>query len=349
MPEPDGLRLGPDLPAGSGFDAGRDTRVLASVGEATGPDRGREHAILYVVLGTLLLGGSLLLRQNLGYSTGPATHSVFEAISTVLAFIIGGLALVRFYSRKQITFLFIGCGFLGAALLDFNHALITSDFYINARLELDPQLRPADLYAWSWTAGRVFLSGFLFSSLLAWRQEIREDRGEVLPEASVYVTALIMTISFLLFFEWVPLTQATFPFQAVTRPAEFIPALLFLLAFLGFLWKGGWRRDPFEHWLLVSLLISVLLHGGVHGVLGAALRRACSTPRTCSRSPATPRSSRGSSRACTRRSIARVRCWTRSPRPTRLSPTRSRSARIPSRRPRRAGRACRSSWTTRTT
>ncbi len=262
MPEAEGLspeqqRLGESAPfRGIGVGAGMGDEWLG------GPDRGREHAALYAVLFALLVAGSILLRRNLVWDTDSTTHTISEATATLLAFIIGGLALVRYYSRKQIIFLFIGCGFLGAGLLDLNHALSTSDGYVAARMSLDAALRPGDLDAWTWIAERVFLSFFLFVSLLAWRQEVREKgRSEPLPEVWVYGNALFLTLLCLLFFEWVPLGTLTFPFRAISRPAEFLPALFFLLAFLGFVAKGSWRRDSFEHWMLVSLLISTLAHG----------------------------------------------------------------------------------------
>ncbi len=262
MPDAEGLRPERQRIRGSTLLGG--TGVAPDLGEGSfgGADRGREHATLYATLLVLLVAGSVLLRRNFVWETGASTHTLFEATATLLAFIIGGLALVRYYSRKQITFLFIGCGFLGAGLLDLNHALITSDVYTAARLVLDPNLRPGDLDAWSWIAERVFLSLFLFVSLLAWRQEVRDEgRAESLPEVWVYGNALFMTLLCLVFFEWVPLGTLTFPFRTISRPAEFLPALFFALAFLGFVAKGSWRRDSFEHWLLVSLLISALAHG----------------------------------------------------------------------------------------
>jgi PAS domain S-box-containing protein len=232
--------------------------------EFVGPDRSREHTIYYVVLFLVLVAGSTVLRSPavlLSWGTTPSVHTLMEAVATVLAFIIGALALVRFYSRKQITFLFIGCGFLGSALLNLNHSLATSDFFLNARVELDPTVRPGDVFGWTWTGERTFLAMFLFLGLLLGRQSVRVGREEEgISEGSVYGMALVFTLAYLLFFEYVPLTNLTFPFQAISRPAEFIPAALFLLAFVGFVRKGWWRRDPFEHWLLVSLLISVLAH-----------------------------------------------------------------------------------------
>ena len=262
MPEPHELTSGLDRLVDPLAGAPSPSFAGSPEDELAGPDRTVERAALYVILFTLLVAGSLLLRDNLFWETGSATHSVLEAIATVLAFIVGGLSLVRFYSRKQITFLLIGTGFLGAALLNLNHALITSEVLINARVAVDPVgTRPADLFAWSWTAERVFLSLFLFVSLLAWRQEVREGAAEMAPEGTVYGTALVLTVLNLLFFEWVPLEQATFPTHVLSRRAELLPALFFLLAFVGFLHKGDWKRDAFEHWLLVSLLISVMAHG----------------------------------------------------------------------------------------
>ena len=49
-----------------------------------------------------------------------------ETAATLLALLIGLMALVRFYSKKNNTFLFIGAGFLGTALLDGYHAVVTS-------------------------------------------------------------------------------------------------------------------------------------------------------------------------------------------------------------------------------
>ena len=258
VPEPEELDARDPAPAdGSGGTPVEAPQVAEALGRdaAAVPDQGRERAAVYGVLVVLLIGGMLVLRNNIPYETNTGVHTLIETVATVLAFIVGGLALVRFYSRKQATFLLIGTGYLGAGLLGLNHTLLTSGPLIGIRSVFTPSL-----FAWTWTSERVFLSLFLFVSLLAWRQEAREGEGEAVNEASVYVTALTLTLINLFFFEWVPLSTAHFPEQAVSRPAEFLPALFFGLAFVGFYLKRGWRHDAFEHWLLVSLLISVLGH-----------------------------------------------------------------------------------------
>jgi len=227
--------------------------------ELAGPDRGLEHSALYAVIFLLLTGGAMVAKTNTAWDSGWAAHTVMESISTVLAFLIGGLSLVRYYSRKQATFLLIGCGFLGAALLDLNHVITTLPPMIEAREIADSRVQAVGLYAWTWTAERVFLSLFLFVSLLAWRQEVK-GREESISEFSVYATALLLTVSNLLFFEFTSVTSPTSLTAFVSRPGEFVPAAFFALSFVGFYRKGSWRRDQFDHWMLVSLLISTLLH-----------------------------------------------------------------------------------------
>ncbi len=53
-------------------------------------------------------------------------HTLIELATTLLALIVGLFALVRFYSKKVNTVLFLATGFLGAALLDGYHAIVSS-------------------------------------------------------------------------------------------------------------------------------------------------------------------------------------------------------------------------------
>ena len=217
-------------------------------------DRAPERATVYWILLLVLLGGAILLRAS-PWSTGPTLHTVMEVISTTLAFVVSGLALVRYYSRKQSTFLFIGTGFLGTALLELNHAVRTAPL-LAPRLDVTPQ----DLFAWTWTASRLYLSLFLFVSLLAWWRDTRDERAETVSERSVYGIAVVLAVLVFFFFATVPLSSAYRPGALLSRPGEFIPAVFFLLAFAGYLWKGSWRSVAFQHWLLISLLIGAVLH-----------------------------------------------------------------------------------------
>ena len=84
-------------------------------------------ACLVVCFLTLLVV-CFLMARGLAWQGGATLHTVMEAMATLLALLVGVLALVRFHSRKDDTILLIGAivAFLGTALLDGYHALVTS-------------------------------------------------------------------------------------------------------------------------------------------------------------------------------------------------------------------------------
>ncbi|MFC1575221.1 response regulator [Gemmatimonadota bacterium] len=218
-------------------------------------DKTANRAALYFVLFLVLFVGAFGPVRS-GWSSNAVVHGILETLATILAFIVGALALVRFYSKKQGTFLFIGTGFLGTALLETFHALVSTGF-LGDRGPLETR----DLASWSFTASASVLSIFLFVSWLSWRQESRGPEGREIRELPVYLTALFLTVLTFAVFDLFPVTQAVYPDSWVRHPAEFFPALFFLLALAGFLGKGHWRFDAFEHWLVIALVISVMAHG----------------------------------------------------------------------------------------
>jgi PAS domain S-box-containing protein len=224
------------------------------------PDRREGRVLGYAGL-ALVLWVTAVLVNRISFTSSATLHTLLETVSTSLALVVGSLSLVRFYSRRQNTFLFVGVGFLGAGLLEAYHALITSALLTDPA---DPTL--PDLTAWTWIGSRVFLSLFLFTSWLVWYQEERGGarplaRGRV-EEQSVFITAAVLTVVMFVFFAYVPLASAFHPELWLSRPAELIPAFIFGFALCGHLWKGEWARDSFEHWLILALILSVGTHAG---------------------------------------------------------------------------------------
>jgi PAS domain S-box-containing protein len=216
-------------------------------------DKERSAAIYWLLLAVLFAGATIF--KLLPPDDDPARHVIWEFISTTLALVVGSLSLVRFYSKKQETFLFIGTGFLGTGLLNGYHAVMTSEL-----IGGDPSgFEASDGPAWTWTASRLFLSMFLFGSVFLSSNEPESERSH-LNELSVYVMAAVLTTAFFLVFTYLPLPPAYYSEFVVSRPAEFIPATFFFAAWVGYLIRGEWRTDPFQYWLLISLMISVFLH-----------------------------------------------------------------------------------------
>lgn len=216
--------------------------------------RARRRAWIYGWVSMVLGLGFLLLRGS-AWEGSTQLHTLMEALATVLALTVGVMALVRFYSRKSNTFLFIGAGFLGTALLDGYHGIITSTFYAEAGIFPSP---PASLIPWSWLASRLFLSVLLWLSWLAWRREERLGPAGKISERAIYVTVVGLTLASFLVFAFVPLPAAYRSRGFFPRPQELVPAVFFLLALVGYLRQGRWRQATFEHWLVLALIVSFL-------------------------------------------------------------------------------------------
>lgn len=224
----------------------------------------KKRKIIYVSLTIALLFGFLLL-QNFDWQGTKQIHTIMELTSTLLAVFAGIAALIRYYSRKNNTFLFIGTGFLGTGFLDGYHAVVTSTFFDSYFPSPPPSLIP-----WSWIASRLFLSLMMFLSWWAWNREDKLGADARIKDGKVYLIAIISTLTSFLFFAFVPLPRAYYPELFFHRPEEFIPALFFIAALIGYIKKGYWKTNQFEHWVIISLIIgsfSQVVYMSLSGVI----------------------------------------------------------------------------------
>ena len=182
-----------------------------------------------------------------------ALHTVMEAMATLLALLVGVLALVQFFSKKDNAILFVGVAFLGTAFFDGYHGAVTSAAFN----EFFPSTLPA-LSPWSWFASRLFLAVLMWLGYLASRRDGTRGGAGRINEIGVFALAGVLTMISFLFFALVPLPRAYFPELLFHRPEEFVPAVFFLLALIGYLRRGRWTEDIFEHWVVVSLIVGFL-------------------------------------------------------------------------------------------
>jgi PAS domain S-box-containing protein len=204
-----------------------------------------------IYIGCILLSGLVCASVNWTAWRGTAQlHLLMELAATLLAWFVGTVALARYYSKKDNTFLCIGTAFIGAGFLDGYHAIVSDPAFVQYFPSPPPSLIP-----WSGFASRFFLSVLLFLSWALWKREVnRGDSGRV-PEVVVYVFAGTFTLACFLFFAFVPLPLGYTTLPLFHRPQESVPVLLFVLALIGYLRKGSWKTDPFEHWLVLSIIL----------------------------------------------------------------------------------------------
>ena len=218
-------------------------------------DRSFQRAAFYFFLFLALFVGAFAPRE-VEWPLGEEFRGFPETLAITLAFVVGALALVLFYSKKQATFLYIGTGFLGTAVLDTFHALVS------VGVVGDPG-RPDihHLVSLSFSSGGVILSLFVLLSWMAWRRGMGGSGGARIRELPVYLWAILLTVVVFGAFTFLPWAWAIDPDRTLRQPAGLLPAVLFALALAGHLWKSHWRFDAFEHWLVAALVISVMAHG----------------------------------------------------------------------------------------
>ena len=216
------------------------------------PSRTWKRPLVYVVLSIVLLSvAPLVSRWQL--QTTAILHTLLETICSELALVTGCMALVRYYTKKDAPFLILGSGFLGAALHDAYHAVMAS-----WTLHSMSHSNHASVITWSGATSRVFLSLLMLASVLVWKTEGQQTTR--VRESVVYtLVALWTVVSFLVFF-LVPLPPVYYAHFFIHRPAELAPALFFGLATIGYLRKGSWKTDDFEHWLVLSLIVATASH-----------------------------------------------------------------------------------------
>jgi len=218
--------------------------------EGLRPNHARERSIVYVLF-TLVLALGVIPAHRSAWQGNAELHTLLETVATLLGFVTGAMALVRYYTKKNSTFLLLGSGFLGGALLDGCHALVTSSFFAGHAPSALSTLTP-----WSGVMSRVFMSLLLCASVVAWKREMKEPTAGGISENLVYLLVGGWTIVNFLFFAVVPL--APLPGPLIHRSTDLIPAFFLCLATIGYLWKGGWKTDDFEHWLVLSLIVGAI-------------------------------------------------------------------------------------------
>ena len=108
------------------------------------------------------------------------------------------------------------------------------------------------------TAVGLFLAVLMYLSWLAWRREQRLGAEGGISNRTVYIGLGVLTLASFVFFAFAPLPRAYYLELPFGRPEEFVSALFFLLALVGYLRKGAWKTDAFEHWVVLSLIVGFI-------------------------------------------------------------------------------------------
>lgn len=205
---------------------------------AEAPGAARRRLILYVAFtGLILTWFALVLRlEPRGTAT---TQDVLEAITVVVAFIAGAMALVRYVSDSRPGFLVLGAGLLVLALLDAAHMAVAHPGVI-AFVDTDS----STLRASTWISSRLYLA--LLVGGLFWQARRGTERGPFIAVCVIGVAALVT-----------PFVVPGLGAGALHKPAGLLASAGFAWAIWSTLRHEGWHTDVFEHSLVLALLASL--------------------------------------------------------------------------------------------
>jgi PAS domain S-box-containing protein len=208
----------------------------------------RSRIVAYIATAAVLLLLGLVLRRA-SWSTNAQMHSIEETAATMLAAVAGALTLVRFYSRRERLFLLIGVAFLGTAVLDGYHTVIS--FVAPS----EDSAGAATFAPWSWLASRTFLALFLLRLSTLPRPQLARRAAPPVREWVVYSLAITLVLATIVGLTVLRLPEPYAMEVPLGRPFELVPAALLFVALVLTLRIRGWKRNVFEHWLVLSLIL----------------------------------------------------------------------------------------------
>ena len=203
----------------------------------------------------ILLSSVYPLLAKSSYRGSGDLHATMELAGALLALIAGGAIVTRFYALGDRFHLFIGLAFLVNGSEDFIHGLLAfEEAYEWIKI---PAADIGRFIPGTYVTGRLMMGMILLlapfqNSLFG---ESRDPKRET--QWSLFIV-LSLSIAATILASRIPLPQFIFPQWAISRPVDFLSALVLFLALIVFLWEYHRVGDMLIWWVLLSLGVNVV-------------------------------------------------------------------------------------------
>ena len=178
-------------------------------------------------------------------------HSSIEIIGSFIAIAAGIASLVYFFGLRNRFYLIIGLGFFIAGSEDLVHGILSFE-----RLFAESDVDFTKFVPGTYVAGRIMLA---LMTIIAPILEtlMGRTKNEVYEAATYGFLAIVLgggltALAFIL-----PLPNFILPDRFISRPVDFISAILFLIAFFIILRRYLVTKDIFSGFLLASTLFNI--------------------------------------------------------------------------------------------
>lgn len=204
---------------------------------------GQLRAILLLVF-IILIG--LFSVYSLSFSLIPDSDNLqnLELTAALLSSIAAVMALIKYYTRHDDKYLFIGTALLASGILKGIQSIPpdTLQFMSDRILFLNS--------AESWGVSR-FIAGIFFSaSLIPWLYSVYLEKRHILSGItvkSIYIFCVSLSI----------IVVCLLPVWEITS-LEVYASTLLTFSLIGYILKGLWKQKYFEYFLVLALLIAII-------------------------------------------------------------------------------------------
>jgi diguanylate cyclase (GGDEF)-like protein len=207
-------------------------------------------SLLLVIAGAAFLLLVWMLRIS-SYTADPMLDTYLQMAGSLIAFTFAANALVRFRGTHDRISLILAFGFVLAGLIEAGTSM-TEYRNFNELLSV----RHVSL---AWMADRTLLGILLVAGLVVERQKpvARDPAREI--GAATLIVGIVAYLTSVFYFAF-PVTLRSRPDAAFSRPWDLLPAVIFLIASIGYWHRLGGAHEYLDRALFIAALLNVACH-----------------------------------------------------------------------------------------
>ncbi len=177
-------------------------------------------------------------------------HATIEMSSALIAILVGITSIVYFFSLKSTFFLIVGLGYFITGSEDLVHGFLSLE-----RIWTADNVDFSRAIPGTYVTGRLLLGFFVIAAVLF--EKTISDPAQQKKQALIFISSSIILSSVMTWVAFLlPLPQFIFPDHLISRPIDFLSAIIFFIAFgLGYK-RLLEHRNSFTHFLLLSMLLN---------------------------------------------------------------------------------------------
>jgi diguanylate cyclase (GGDEF)-like protein len=208
-----------------------------------------------VLIGLILSGGFLvflIILRGSSFTADPLTDIYLEMAGSLIAFTFAANALVRFRGTHDRISLILAFGFVLAGLIEAGTSMTFYRGVLVAAL-------PGDHIPIGWLAGRTLLGTLLVAALIVERRvPVSREPAKEMAVATLIVGAVAYLTS--VFYFMLPAAPKVHPGTLVPRHWDLVPAVIFIVAAIGYRWRLRRESSALDRGLYVAAVLGAIAH-----------------------------------------------------------------------------------------